>query len=298
MNDINFELYKTFYYIACEKNLTRAANKMFISQPAITQIIKKLEQQIGYSLFYRTKKGMELTNEGQILFDYVKIPIECLLTSKEHIIKIVEKKYTKIRIGSGTTLIKNILTNTIELFKEKYPEIKIEIEHNSSMESLTKLDNNLLDVVILYLPQHKSDNIEFLPIQTINDSFIANTAKFKDYQNKVYTLNDLSHFPLILQAEVSSSRQHLNNFCKKNHIKLNAEYELDSYGLVLDFVMAGLGIGLINRNYVEKELSTNKLFEIKTDYNIPSRQVGVAINKKNKANKILIQFIEYLKNNK
>ena len=104
--NINFELYKVFYFVAKNKNLSKAANELFISQPAVTQSIKKLEEEMGYKLFYRTKSGMNLTKDGEILYEFLKKPIEALTSGKKHLKDEVSNNSMTIRIGSGTTLIK------------------------------------------------------------------------------------------------------------------------------------------------------------------------------------------------
>ncbi|MCI9233353.1 MAG: LysR family transcriptional regulator [Bacilli bacterium] len=295
MENVNFELYKVFYYVAKHKNLTRAAEELFISQPAITQSIKKLEEQIGYTLFYRTKHGMNLTKEGEILLDYLKVPIECLQSGKRKIEELFEEKNIIIRFGGGTTVLQHNLLGPLQKFRSHHTQIQFLIKHDISKKLLEMLVNDQLDLVILTSLVPTSEDILFIPIEEMHDRFVASMQEFGDFKNKIFSMKELNTLPLILQESSSSTRAFLDGIASNERVILNATYELVSYGLVLEFVKAGLGVGFINTNRIDKEIKSKTLFELKTDFEIPSRHVYVAIHKKNANNKLLQEFIRYLK---
>lgn len=299
MENINFELYKVFYYVAKTKNITKASEILLISQPAITQTIKKLESELNITLFYRTSRGMELTSAGEELFQNIKNSIECLNNCKRLLDEFDSKEIKTIRIGGGTTLLKHNALEGFKVFKEKYPNIKIEIIRGITTELLNKLHDNILDLVLFNMPVQIDENLDYKIIETTQDVFVANSNFYSDLKGKKISITDLANLPLVLQSDVSSSRKFLNSICKKNKIVLNDSYELESYDLVLSFVKAGLGIGFINRNHILNELEKGELFELKLDYQIPSRQIGIAFNKKNFNSKYITEFIDVIdKNNK
>jgi len=295
MENINFEMYKVFCCVTRNRNITKASQELLISQPAITQTIKKLEDQIGYKLFFRTKKGMELTEDGEILYENIKNSVECLSNCKGNLESHKEEGSKLIRIGGGSTLLKHNALNGFKKFKVKYPDIKIEIYRDVTSELLNKLENNTIDLFLFNMPLGLKDNIIGFPIENVQDAFIASSEDFKYFKNKTIDFKEIGNLPLVLQAEVSSSRKYLNGICKKNKVVFNDAYELASYDLVLTFVKAGLGVGFINKNHVKEELASGTLFEIKTNYNIPPRKIGVAINKKSANNTYLNEFIELIK---
>ncbi len=299
VENINFELYKVFYYVAKTKNITKASEILLISQPAITQTIKKLESELNITLFYRTSRGMELTSAGEELFQNIKNSIECLNNCKRLLDEFDSKEIKTIRIGGGTTLLKHNALEGFKVFKEKYPNIKIEIIRGITTELLNKLHDNILDLVLFNMPVQIDENLDYKIIETTQDVFVANSNFYSDLKGKKISITDLANLPLVLQSDVSSSRKFLNSICKKNKIVLNDSYELESYDLVLSFVKAGLGIGFINRNHILNELEKGELFELKLDYQIPSRQIGIAFNKKNFNSKYITEFIDVIdKNNK
>lgn len=291
VENINFELYKVFYYVAKTKNITKASETLLISQPAITQTIKKLESELNITLFYRTSRGMELTGAGEELFQNIKNSVECLNNCKKLLDEFDSKEIKTIRIGGGTTLLKHNALEGFKVFKEKYPNIKIEIIRGITSELLNKLRDNILDLVLFNMPVQIDENLNYKIIETTQDVFVANPNFYSDLKKKKISIKDLTNLPLVLQSEVSSSRKFLNSICKKNKIVLNNSYELESYDLVLEFVKAGLGIGFINRNHILKEIKNEELFELDLNSQIPPRQIGIAFNKKYASNKYIIEFI-------
>ena len=294
MENINFELYKVFYEVAKHKNLTKAANELYISQPAVTQSIKKLEDEIGYKLFYRVKNGMNLTENGSILYDYLKIPIECLNTGKEKIEESGGKKKI-IKLGSGTTLARHNLIKPLNEFKKLFPNILVEVHTGITDDLIKMLEQDLLDLVLLNSPYKNNNELKFYNIGFTEDMFIANSNSFSKYKNTVYSFKSLNELPLILQMNISTSRKHLDSLCAKNHVKLIPMYELASYSLVLDFVENGLGIGYINKYHVIDKLKKGDLFEIKTDFKISPREIVIARNRKNLQNDTITAFVDIFK---
>lgn len=293
MENINFELYKIFYFVAKNKNLTKAAKDLYISQPAISQAIKKLEDELGFKLFYRIKSGMELTKDGEELYDYLKSAIEHLNSGKHHLLD--NKKANQIiRIGSGTTLIKYSLIPVLKIFKEKYPDIKFEISRNLTSVLLNKLDNNELDLVLLNVNPDNKDNRQIIEIEQVQDVFCYKKDAFNLDEHK-YSMEEINSLPLLLQNESSTSRQFIERIASDEHIILNSQYDLASYGLVIDFIKAGLGVGLVNYNHIKDDVKNGDLVVLNTNFKIPPRKIGICINKKITDNSVIQEFISYLK---
>ena len=184
MENINFELYKVFYYVAKTKNITKASEILLISQPAITQTIKKLENELNITLFYRTSRGMELTSAGEELFQNIKNSIECLNNCKRLLDEFDSKEIKTIRIGGGTTLLKHNALEGFKVFKEKYPNIKIEINRGITSELLNKLHDNILELVLFNMPVQIDENLDYKIIETTQDVFVANPNFYSDLKKK------------------------------------------------------------------------------------------------------------------
>lgn len=294
MENINFELYRVFYYVAKNKNLSKAAIDLYISQPAVSQSIKKLEEDIGIKLFYRTKNGMNLTKDGELLYNFLKRPIEALNNGKKYLIDEINNNTMTIRIGSGTTLIKHSLLPVLKIFDQDYPNVKFEIVQGITSNLIEMLDNGLLDIVLLSINYENKNDKRVLVIEEAQDIFCYRKDSF-DFGNKKFKMEELNSLPLLLQSDVSTSRKFLDALANKNHVILKSKYDLASYSLVLDFVREGLGIGFVNYNHVKDDIKKGNLVILDTEFNIPTRKIGLCINKKIIDEPIIKKFIEYMK---
>ncbi len=291
--NINMELYKVFYMVAKNGSISATANTLFISQPAITSQIKKLEYQLGVSLFTRTKHGVILTEEGKILFDYVKNGIESIINGENAITNLKKLDTGTIRIGVSTTLCRYILMPYLEKFHEQYPKIDIQINNNLSNNLLKELRNGNLDILVMFLPESDNKDLILKPITKIQDIFVGN-KKYHDLTKGKLTTKDLESYPFILPCSSSNSRIHLNKYLKENKCNINSKLEVVSYNLIIDLIKAGFGIGYATKEFILDELNNKSLYEMKMDNNISKRTIVIAtMNKKepNYSSKKLIEMI-------
>ena len=287
------ELYKIFYIVAKNGSISAAANILFISQPAITFQIKKLEEQLGVSLFTRTKHGVILTEEGKTLFNYVKTGMENIINGENAIRNLKNLDSGTIRIGVSTTICRYILMPHLEKFHEKYPKIDIQINNNLSNNLLKELRNGNLDILIMFSPENDNKDLIIKPITDVQDIFVGN-KKYYDLTKGKLNIKNLESYPLILPSSSSNSRIHLNNFFKENKCDINPKLEVVSYNLIIDLIKAGFGIGYATKEFILDELNNKSLYEIKIDNNIPKRTIVIAtIDKKepNYSSKKLIEMI-------
>ena len=276
--EMDIELYKTFYFVAKYKSITKAAEMLYISQPAVTMSIKKLEEQLEMTLFTRTKRGVILTNEGKVLYEYVKQAMESLKIGENRINNIKKLDTGNIRIGIGTTLTKYFLMKYLDKFHKLYPKININIDTSMTVDILKKLENGLVDIAIITTDKldYKDFNIAYS--RNIQDIFVA-SKEYYDVIGKKTSLDNLNNYPLLLQSPNTSTRNFLDNFSLKHGIRLNSSMELASFSLVLEFSKIGMGIGFISKDFVENEINKKELFEIKTVPEIPKRKILVLTKK-------------------
>lgn len=274
--NIDFELYRIFYVVANNKNITKASQELMISQPAVTKSIKNLEDQLGGTLFVRTKKGVVLTPEGEELYKYIKQAIDFINNGEHQFTNLRNLETGSIRIGVSKTLTQHFLLPYLEQFHKLYPNIDIQIFTNITSESVKEMKKGAIDLIILNLPyEDEKKELKIIPCKKVQDCFIAS----KDYINltkKEIPLEDLNKHPLILQTKKSNTRTFIDDFCFKNGILLKPNINLASYTLVVEFTKIGLGIGYATKDYIEKELKNNELYEIKTIPSIPPREIGIA----------------------
>ena len=294
--EVDIELYKIFYIVAKYKSITKAAESLYISQPAVTMSIKKLEEQLEMTLFIRTKKGVILTSEGKVLYEYVSKAMESIKIGENRISNFKKLDIGNIKIGIGTTLTKYFLMEYLEIFHKQYPKITINIDTSMTSELLKSLENGKVDLAIISTDrlEYKGFNIEYS--RDIQDVFIANKEYFDAIGKKVH-IADLNNYPLLLQNQNASTRDFLDRFTSSNGIELNSSMELASYSLILEFAKIGLGIGFISRDYAKKEIEEKELFEIETMPQIPKRKILVLTKKDYLPSFSMSKLLEIIKNN-
>ena len=292
--NIDFELYRVFYTVANNGNITKASEELNISQPAISKSIKNLEEQLGGNLFVRTKRGVILTEEGKAFYSYIKQAIEYINNAENKFTELVNLETGCIKIGVSATLTKEFLLPYLEKFHKMYPKIDIQIITNISSELLPKLRNGLIDIVILNLSRENYGNdIDIIKCKKINDCFVVN-KNYLDLVNKDLSIRDLNKYPLILQSKGSNTREFLDNFASSYDIILKPNMELASYSLVLEFTKIGLGIGYVTKDYIKNELKNNELYELTIKEKIPSRYIGIALSKNHVPNFSTKKLIEII----
>lgn len=277
--NIDFELYRIFYVVAKNRNITKASKELNISQPAISKSIKNLEEQLGGQLFFRTKRGVILTDEGKEFYKYISQAIEYIYNAENKFSDLVNLETGCIKIGISTTLTKEFLLPYLEKFHSLYPKIDIQIVTSYTDDLMTKLKNGLIDILILNLNNKNYGNdIEIIKCRKIQDFFVVG-EKFKSLASQELSFNELNNYPLLLQAKGSSTREFLDDVAKANNITLKPNIELASYSLVSEFVKIGFGIGYVTRDYVKSAIKNKELFELNLKEKIPNRYIGIALSK-------------------
>lgn len=277
--NINFELYRVFYTVANTKNITKAAEELMISQPAISKSIKSLEEQLGGQLFIRTKRGVILTDEGKEFYNYISRAMEYIYNAENKFTDLINLNTGTIKIGVSATLTKEFLVPYLEEFHKRYPKIDIQIVTNLTTELIPKLKNGLIDLIILNIVDDILDkDMSVIKCRQIEDCFVVNNS-YKELLDKEISFADLKNYPLLLQSKGSNTRMFLDNLTKQNGVILKPIMELASYSLVVEFSKIGFGIGYVVKDYIKEELKNKELFVLNIKENIPKREIGIVTSK-------------------
>lgn len=288
---VNLELYRVFYTVAKCGSLTKAAQELYISQPAVSQAIKQLESRLGVVLFNRTHRGMELSAAGgKVIFNKVEQALMSLESAENSISELQNTPSGAIRIGATDSIFSYILADKIALFNEKYPAVKLELISATSPETLVKLKEGGCDIAFINLPAEDSE-VKFAgTIATLNDIFVAG-GKFEKLNGKVLSLKDLQEYPLLMIEQNTIARRAMSDFLTSNGLELIPDVEVANWDLMLKLAVKGMGIGCVPREYCLKQLNCGELFEVKTEPALPARGVGIALQKNVPVSYALKQFI-------
>lgn len=270
----NLEYYRVFYHVAKLGSITLAAAELFISQPAVSQAIKQLESCLGGSLFYRTPKGMRLTTEGELLFSYVSQGYEYLIQGESKYRELFALETGEIRIGASDMTLQFYLLPYLEQFNRRYPGIRIKVSNAPTPDTLEFLGSGRIDFGAVSTPVAERSGLCVTPVCKINDIFVAGN-RFNELNARTVDLSELVQYPLICLEQNTSTRKHIDRFMNEKGIKLIPEFELATSELIVQFAARGLGVGCVVRNFAEKQLADETLFEVKLKTPIPEREICI-----------------------
>ena len=300
----NLSFYRIFYATALAGNISKAANELFISQPAISQSIKKLEQSLDTALFVRSSRGVQLTEEGELLFSHVKSAFQTLEAGEHQLRLRRELGMGHLRIGVSSTLCKYVLLPYLTDFVKLHPHIQVTIACQSTNHTLQMLEHEELDLGLTGRPEHLH-GMKFYPVRQIQDIFVA-SREYLDHlllfleQNKQESPSDVSgllasNSALLLKSGIlmmldkdNLTRQYLDQYFKEQQLFPENILEATSMDLLIDFAKIGLGIACVIREFVEEDLKAGTLLELPAPFPIASREIGFVFSWK-QANQELIE---------
>lgn len=284
--------YKIFESVARNESISKASEELFISQPAVSQSIKRLEDIMGGELFNRTKFGVRLTTEGKIFYEQIKKGLDHIENAERIFSSLKNLGTGTIKIGASTSITKHILMPYLKTFHKEYPNINIEIVNHLSSTLVNMLKNGFLDILILNLPMQDCSDLQVHPFTTVHDIFCA-SPEYMD-TSKEYTFEDLKKFKLITQKRPSNTRTFFDEFLKDNKVKLTPAIEAVSQNIVCDLTKIGFGYSYLTKEFITEELKNGTLKPLNAP-NPPKRQIAF-VNYTNNHNSFACQkLIEIIK---
>ena len=266
------DYYRIFYETARCRSFSVAAQQLFISQSAISQCIHQRESDLNTQLFVRTRKGVSLTNEGQLLFLKVESAITSIEQGEKQLDRLRHLEAGELRIAAGDTITTHFLLKYLEEYHATYPNIRIEMANSYSSQMLTLVKEGKADLAFVNMPM-EDDELVFEPCLEINDVFVCGP----DYEKKAsYSWEEVAALPLILIEKNASSRHFLEkNFNEKN-ISLNPQIEVAVHDLLIRFASIHLGISCVVDQFASTELEKGIIKRIPLDPPLPKRSIGCA----------------------
>lgn len=270
-NNINLNLYKTFYEVAKYGSISEAAKKTYTSQPALSKSIKKLEEELGVQLFYRNLGGIELTSQGKELLFYVEEAFNNLVVAQRSMLESENLEKGKITIGVPSQIGTFFVFDKVSLFHKKYPNIEITIISSSTKDLLEKLNTHEIDFIIDSSPIEKtSDQVIIKPLKTVNNCFFVKKDANLDISN-IKSIKDISNYPLILPILGTSNRKKLDELFLENEVNLTNVMNIHTSEMILGAVKRNLGIGYIIEDLIRDDSDVLKL-------NIKEKLPSIKIN--------------------
>ena len=271
---VKLELYRVFKEVAEAGNITAAAQNLFISQSAVSQSVKQLESDLQTRLFARNSRGVSLTPDGKMLYEYVRSAMGLLETGEEKLSQSRQLQVGHLTIGASDTVTSQFLLPYLDSFHKQYPAIHIQIVSGRSHKVLGLLQSGKVDIAFASTPNEGS--FETIPCFATHSIFVASPDYPCDF-NHIYTLAEIADFPLILLERKASSRLYLEKYFLQNGLRLNPEIELGARSLLVDLAAIGFGVAGVTEEFVRRDMENGRLRKLETTFDIPPRSVDMCI---------------------
>lgn len=288
----NMDLYRIFNIVSRNKSFSKAGQELFMTQSAVSQAIKKLENELEIQLFHRTSKGIVLTNEGRLLNEHIQSALGMINIAEGKILEFKTLTTGQLRIGVGDTITRFFLLPYLEEFHARYPGVKLNILNGTTTEICDFIKSGKVDVGICNLPIY-DEHLEVIPCKEIQDIFVCG-EKYKKLTSKSISLEYLMKMPLIFLEKKSNSRMFVENFFKKRGFQVSPVFELGSYDLALEFAKSNLGISCVIKEFSRNYLDRGELYEIRLEEGIPKRSIGICFIKSVPLSRAAKRFIEMI----
>ncbi len=288
--DINFELYKVFYYVATTLSFSEASKQLFISQSAVSQSIKALEKKLDQTLFIRSTKRVQLTPEGEILLRHVEPAMNLIKRGESQLVESADSG-GQIRIGASDTICRYFLVPYLERFHKEFPNAHIKVTNQTSLKCVELLESGQVDLIVTNYPNSNLSNLYALKkIAKFRDVFVANEA-FADLKNRKLSWRELLNHPILMLDRHSATSEFLHNLFQQRQLDLVPEIELSSNDLLLDLAKIGLGVAFIPDFCVGCE--DKDLFVLEMEEELPTRELVVVHNNRIPISKLTQEFLNY-----
>lgn len=270
---IGWEACRVFHQVALQGSFSRAAAELHLTQSAVSQSVRHLEDRLQTRLLHRQPRQVALTEEGKILYDHVDQARLQLQTALRKIQEVQNLEAGQLRLGAGDTICRYFLLPRLQEYAKKYPQIRLHLINRTSMQLLELLKNGAIDMAVTTLPLEEK-GLPFIPFLPLQDIFVA-SSRFSRLKGRKITLAELSRQPLLLLEKTSSTRRILDRHLAEKGIELNPEMELESVDLIVQLARQGMGVGHVLKEAAEEYLEKEELFSLQIREKLPLRSLGV-----------------------
>lgn len=277
--DVNLEYYKIFYYVGKLGSITHAAEALHLSQPAVSQGIKNLERALGSPVFVRVGKGVRLTMEGQMLYQYISSAYEEILMGERKFRQMQNLETGEIRIGASDMTLRYFILPFLEIFHERFPNIKISVTNAPTPETLKNMQAGKIDFGVISAPFQVQESYQIQTVRKIRDVFVVG-EKYKAYAKQQMDFKDLLKIPYVCLEGQTSTKKYVTSYLKERDVVLQPELELANSDMLVSFVQKGFGVANIVEDFVLEGEQKKLLFRLKFPEVIPEREICVVYDKK------------------
>ena len=314
----NFELYKIFYYVAEYSNITHAANELCLTQPGVTKAIQNLENQLGFQLFIRTRRGVKLTAEGAVLFRQIQPACKIFLAAEDNMSRKRYQEHGTVRISSNDLVVKLVLMPVLEKYREFYPNVSISITRTPPADVAAALSQGSLDVALEFDMDMKGNSqpragakdqdISIVNVSAVRTSEVSTTVLGTYYDVPIVgshlaflsrtelTIPDLFEYPLIIPSQDTVARAYYTGLFRQHGLSRKIDIEASGVDRRILLSEQNMGISFMPKECLQTEISQKKLFPLKLNEKLLERKLLLMTSKnrtQSSAAKAFIQMLMY-----
>lgn len=275
---LNLDQYQVFLEVARARSFSRAAAALFVTQPAVSQTIRALEDRLGCKLFLRSARGVSLTEEGERLYQEVSGAILRIEEAEAHFAGLQTLSVGTLRIGASDTVCKYLLLPFLSTFHELYPGVSIKVTNRTSSETVRLLREGQVDMGFVNMPTLIDESMTCESVLSVQDVLVATPELAKTLPKKV-SYEDLITQPLLMLERLSSTRRFWDKIFEEHGLNLKPQIELGSLDLLLEFACIGLGISAVTLPAARELIEQGKLTVLNLKNPPAPRSIGVVTTK-------------------
>ena len=242
----SLDRYQAFYYAAQHENFSRAAAELMVSQSAVSQAVRLLEDHLGCQLFIRAGRRVRLSPDGRYLFDQLQPVFERLDQTERWLIEKQDPRQARLIIGASDTLCRHYLLDSFAAFHQRFPLVQLEIINAPSPEIARLVRDNQIDLGFVHGLAEDFSDLDVRPLWPVQEVFFGP----KDMTDINLTKEDLADLPFVGLTKRSATRQMLDTYFQAETTGWKPQVEVISIDLMIDLVRSGFGISFSHRNLI------------------------------------------------
>lgn len=272
--NVNYEYYRTFYYVAKYNSFTKAANVLCSNQPNVTRSMNRLEEELGCRLFERNNRGVTLTPEGERLFGHVAVAQEQLQQAEEELSGSAALERGSITIGASETALHLFLPEKFKRFHAKFPGIRLRIVNYSTPQALAALKQGMVDLIVVTTPTRAEKPIREVVLSSFQETLIGGKS-FAPLSGTPLHLRELQNYPLICLGRDTTTYDFYSRLFFRYDLALQPDTEVATTDQVLQLVQCELGLGFLPEPFARGAISRGEVCHIPLIEPIPPRQISL-----------------------
>ena len=292
--NVNFEYYKIFYYVAKYRNFTRAARVLGNSQPNITRAMNCLEQQVQATLFIRTNRGVQLTSEGEKLYNYVSAAMAQIFAAEEALSESDGLLHGNIVIGTSETALNIFLVDQLKCFHQSYPGIRLKIYNYSTPQALEAVRSGKVDFAVVSTPVETAGPLKVTSLASFQDILVGGRT-FEHLTGRAVGLSELKEYSLMGLGRETMTYKFYNRFFMTHGQEFAPDIEVATTDQILLMVKSELGLAFVPEPMTRESLKKEEIVTIQLKEEIPMREICLVYDYQHPLNSAARQFVTLCK---